>query len=91
MYTLSITQAHQKLRETVETFEGVTAYKVEFGLWDHLEKPYVQLYVNCKVNEESHFLHAQADTFYQALQTLKNCYQEISRQDLVVETDELLF
>jgi hypothetical protein len=48
MYTLSITEAKQKLSETVSNFEGVTAYKVEFGMWDHSEKPYIQLYVNCK-------------------------------------------
>lgn len=91
MYTLSIIQARQKLQQVVETFEGVTSYKVEFGLWNHSEKPFIQLCVSCKVNEETHFLHAQADTFFHALQSLQKSYTQISQQELVVESEDILY
>ena len=90
MYTLSITEALKKMQETISGFEGVTAYKVEFGMWDHSTRPFIQLYVNCKINGESQFKHALADTFYEAMQEIKQWYQGLSRQELVVETEDLL-
>jgi hypothetical protein len=90
MYTLSIKEARQKMQETVSAFEGVTAYKVEFGMWDHSEKPFIQLYVNCKINGESQFKHALSETFYEALQEIKGWYQELAKQELVLESEDLL-
>jgi hypothetical protein len=90
MYTLSITQARQKLSETVASFEGVTAYKVEFGLWDFSEKPYVQLYVNCSINGQNQFIHAQGTTFVQAIEELKNWYHNLAKQQLVLLSEDLM-
>lgn len=90
MYTLSICEARLKLAQTVSTFEGVTAYKVEFGLWDYSEKPYVQLYVNCSINGQNQFIHAQGSTFFQALEELKNWYNDLAKQQLVLFTQDLL-
>ena len=90
MYTLSITQAQKKLGETVADFEGVTAYKVEFGIWDHSDKPYIVLYVNCSINGECRFIHAKADTFYKAIEELKAWYSTLAKQELVLESDDLL-
>jgi hypothetical protein len=90
MYTLSITEAKQKLSETVSNFEGVTAYKVEFGMWDHTEKPYIQLYVNVNVNGQNQFIHAQGNTFFHAMQELKAWYNELAKQELVIVSQDLL-
>lgn len=90
MYTLSLTDARQKLSQAVASFEGVTAYKVEFGLWDHSEKPYIQLYVNCSVDGQNHFIHAHGSTFSQALQELKDWYNKLATQELVLVSQDML-
>ncbi len=90
MYTLSITQARQKLSETVASFEGVTAYKVEFGLWHYTEEPYIRLYVNCSINGQNQFIHAQGTTFFAANEELKNWYNDLAKQQLVVISQDLL-
>ena len=84
MHTLSITEARRQLCQTVSTFEDVTAYKVEFGLWDQAEKPYIRLYVNCCVEGQNHFIHAEGSTLVEAIGELRNWYAKLSKEKLIL-------
>jgi hypothetical protein len=89
MNTLSIAQAFEQFQKTVHSFEGITAYKVEFGMWDHSTKPYVQLYVTGTLNGQFYFKHAESPCFYEAFKEIKEWYRQISQLELVIETDKI--
>jgi hypothetical protein len=84
--TLSITEALSQLQEAIKGFGHVSACKVEFGMWDFSDKPYVQLYVACNVHGEYRHTNVKADNFYDALDQVQQWYQKISAMKYIIET-----
>ncbi len=84
--TLSITQALAELQEAVKESGHVSACKVEFGMWDFSDKPYVQLYVACTLYGEYRHTNVKADSFYEALDQIRQWYRKVSEVTYVMET-----
>ncbi len=64
----------------------MSACKVEFGIWDFSDKPYVQLYVACNLHGEYRHTNVKADSFYDALDQVQQWYRKISAVTYVMET-----
>ena len=86
--TLSITDALSQLQEAIKGFGHVSACKVEFGIWDFSDKPYVQLYVACNLHGEYRHTNVKADNFYDALDQVQQWYRKISAVTYVMETEQ---
>jgi hypothetical protein len=84
MYTTSIKHIQQALRQLVESFEGVEAFKVEFSLWDHTTEPIMQLYVLCTVHNRQVSIHTRSQTLTGALQEIEDWYQNLSGSRLAM-------
>lgn len=84
MYTTSIIQIQQELREVISAFEQVEAYKVEFSIWDHASQPTMQLYVACRVNNNRVSIHTKAQSIEDALQEIIEWYQHIGAPRLAM-------
>lgn len=86
--TLSITEALSQLQEAIKGFGHVSACKVEFGMWDFSDTPYVQLYVACNLHGEYRHTNVKADYFYDALDQIQQWYRKISAVSYVMETEQ---